>query len=63
VSLNPIHGEVYSIKHYGDKADVGNIAKTSQPIIKQLIIAKADDIDTPAFERAQNYLSRILQFQ
>jgi glutamate synthase (NADPH/NADH) large chain len=35
-----------------DKADVGNIAKTSQPIIKQLIIAKADSIDTPAFERA-----------
>ena len=35
-----------------DKADVGNIAKTSQPIIKQLIIAKANDIDTPAFERA-----------
>jgi glutamate synthase (NADPH/NADH) large chain len=31
---------------------VGNIAKTSQPIIKQLIIAKADSIDTPAFERA-----------
>ncbi|VVM19608.1 Glutamate synthase [NADPH] large chain (EC [uncultured Gammaproteobacteria bacterium] len=35
-----------------DKADVGNIAKTSQPIIKQLIIAKADDIDTLDFERA-----------
>ncbi|CAC9598803.1 Glutamate synthase [NADPH] large chain (EC 1.4.1.13) [uncultured Gammaproteobacteria bacterium] len=34
------------------KANVGNIAKESQPIIKQLIIAKADNIDTKAFERA-----------
>ncbi len=35
-----------------DKANVGNIARISQPIIKQLIIAKADDINTSAFERA-----------
>ncbi len=34
-----------------DKANVGNIAKKSQPVIKQLIIAKANDIGTPAFER------------
>jgi glutamate synthase (NADPH/NADH) large chain len=35
-----------------DKADVGKIARESQPVIKQLVIAKADNIDTPAFERA-----------
>lgn len=34
-----------------DKADVGNVARASQPIIKQLIIAKADAIDVPTFER------------
>ncbi|CAC9558439.1 Glutamate synthase [NADPH] large chain (EC 1.4.1.13) [uncultured Gammaproteobacteria bacterium] len=34
-----------------NKANVGNIAKKSQPVIKQLIIAKTDDIDTLAFER------------
>ncbi|MEO1940929.1 MAG: glutamate synthase subunit alpha, partial [Candidatus Thioglobus sp.] len=34
------------------KADVGNIAKESQPVIKQLIIAKAGDIDNKAFERS-----------
>ena len=35
-----------------DKADVGKIARESQPIIKQLIVGKAEGIDTPAFERA-----------
>ncbi len=35
-----------------DKADVGNIARQSQPVIKQPIIAKAAGIDTQAFERA-----------
>ncbi len=35
-----------------DKADVGNIARQSQPIIKQLIIGCADDTDAQAFERA-----------
>jgi glutamate synthase (NADPH/NADH) large chain len=34
-----------------NKANVGNIAKKSQPVIKQLIIAKTDGIDTLAFER------------
>lgn len=34
------------------KANVGNIARKSQPVIKQLIIGKADDLDTKAFERA-----------
>ena len=34
------------------KADVGNIAKKSQPVIKQLIISKADNVDAQAFERA-----------
>lgn len=34
------------------KADVGDIARESQPVIKQLIIGKADGIDTKAFERA-----------
>ncbi len=35
-----------------DKADVGDTARASQPIIKQLIIASADSIDNKAFERA-----------
>ena len=35
-----------------DKADVGNIARESQPVIKQLIVAKADGIDNDAFERS-----------
>ncbi|SMN01324.1 Glutamate synthase [NADPH] large chain [uncultured Candidatus Thioglobus sp.] len=35
-----------------DKADVGSIARDSQPVIKQLIISKADGIDNLAFERA-----------
>lgn len=34
------------------KANVGKISRKSQPIIKQLVIAKAHDIDTLAFERA-----------
>jgi glutamate synthase (NADPH/NADH) large chain len=34
------------------KADVGNIARESQPVIKQLIIAKAGDIDNKTFERS-----------
>jgi glutamate synthase (NADPH/NADH) large chain len=35
-----------------EKADVGNTARDSQPVIKQLIIAAADDLDDDAFERA-----------
>ncbi len=35
-----------------DKANVGRIARESQPVIKQLIVAKAEGIDTVAFERA-----------
>ncbi len=35
-----------------DKANIGDIARESQPVIKQLIIARAEGIDTPAFERA-----------
>ena len=34
------------------KADVGNIARESQPIMKQLIVGKAEGVDTKAFERA-----------
>ncbi|WXU00198.1 MAG: Ferredoxin-dependent glutamate synthase 1 [Catillopecten margaritatus gill symbiont] len=34
------------------KADVGKIARESQPVIKQLVIGKADDSNTQAFERA-----------
>jgi len=34
------------------KADVGDTARKSQPVIKQLIIASADGIDNAAFERA-----------
>ena len=34
-----------------DKADIGAAAKASQPVIKQLIIAKANGIDNKAFER------------
>ena len=34
-----------------DKADVGDTARASQPIIKQLIIASADGLDNKAFER------------
>ncbi|KAA0449623.1 MAG: glutamate synthase large subunit, partial [Candidatus Thioglobus sp.] len=35
-----------------DSANVGNIARESQPIIKQLIVEKADGIDNASFERA-----------
>lgn len=35
-----------------DKANMGNIARESQPVIKQLIVGKADGIDTSTFERA-----------
>ncbi len=35
-----------------DKADVGDIARQSQPIIKQLIIQSANGVDNKAFERA-----------
>jgi len=35
-----------------DKADVGHIARKSQPVIKQLIIASANGIDNKAFERS-----------
>lgn len=35
-----------------EKADVGNIARGSQPVIKQLIIAKAQGTDRATFERA-----------
>ena len=34
-----------------DKADVGNTARYSQPVIKQLIIAAADGMDDDSFER------------
>ncbi|NYT52738.1 MAG: glutamate synthase large subunit [Candidatus Vesicomyosocius endoextente] len=35
-----------------NKANIGNIARKSQPVIKQLIIARAKGLDTAAFERA-----------
>ncbi|WP_190600359.1 glutamate synthase large subunit [Candidatus Vesicomyidisocius sp. SY067_SCS001] len=35
-----------------NKANIGNIARKSQPVIKQLIITRAKGLDTPAFERA-----------
>jgi len=35
-----------------EKADVGNTARDSQPVIKQLIIAAADNLGDDAFERA-----------
>ncbi len=35
-----------------DKADVGNTARHSQPVIKQPIIVQAGDTDNDAFERA-----------
>lgn len=35
-----------------NKADIGGIARSSQPIIKQLIVAKAEGIDRDAFARA-----------
>ncbi|MBA5249063.1 MAG: glutamate synthase large subunit, partial [Gammaproteobacteria bacterium] len=35
-----------------DKADVGRIARESQPVIKQLIVAKGEGVDAAAFERA-----------
>ena len=35
-----------------DKADVGDTARASQPVIKQLIIKSAENIDNGAFERA-----------
>ena len=35
-----------------DKADVGDTARASQPVIKQLIIKSAENIDNEAFERA-----------
>ena len=34
------------------KADVGNTARNSQPVIKQLVVAPADGLDGDAFERA-----------
>lgn len=34
-----------------EKANIGNIAKKSQPIIKQIIIQSASDLDNKAFER------------
>ncbi len=35
-----------------DKANIGNTARRSQPIIKQIIIKSAEGIDNAAFERA-----------
>lgn len=49
------HGQVFigwrDVPIDVQKADVGNIARESQPVMKQLIVGKAEGLDTKAFER------------
>ena len=47
------------------KADVGDTARNSQPVIKQLIIGSAEDIDNDAFEGAlyiiKKHISKVIR--
>ena len=47
------------------KADVGDTARNSQPVIKQLIIGNAEDIDNDAFEGAlyiiKKHISKVIR--
>ena len=47
------------------KADVGDTARNSQPVIKQLIIGSADDIDNDVFEGAlyiiKKHISKVIR--
>ena len=42
-----------------EKADIGKTARESQPVIKQLVIKKNDELDNDAFERALYKIRKI----